>query len=77
MIQRINDLEKEITDVKAWQAEKQRYQLITPWDGCHVYALKDASKGTDPPHWICHIVLRTGESRSCITLISTTDEPAL
>lgn len=53
MIQRINDLEKEIPDVKAWQAEKQRYQLITPWDGCHVYALKDASKGTDPPHWIC------------------------
>ena len=53
MIQRVRDLEEEIARVKAWEEEKQRYQLITPWDGCHVYALKDSCKGTEPPHWIC------------------------
>lgn len=53
MIQKIRDLQEEVARVKAWDKTKQRYQLITPWDGCHVYALKDASKGTDPPHWIC------------------------
>ena len=53
MIQRINDLEKELAQAKAWKEEKERYQLITPWNGCHVYALKESSKGTDPPHWVC------------------------
>jgi primase-polymerase (primpol)-like protein len=53
MIQRVRDLEEEIARVKAWEEEKQRYQLITPWPGCHVYALKESSKGTEPPHWIC------------------------
>ena len=53
MIQRVRDLEEEIAHIKAWEEEKQRYQLITPWDGCHVYALKESCKGTEPPHWIC------------------------
>lgn len=53
MLQKIRDLQDEVAKVKAWDETKQRYQLITPWDGCHVYALKESSKGTEPPHWIC------------------------
>ncbi len=53
MMQRMRDLEEEVARVKAWDETKQRYQLITPWAGCHLYALKESSKGTDPPHWIC------------------------
>ncbi len=53
MVQRIRDLEEEITRMKAWEETKQRYQLISPWNGCHVYALKESSKGPEPPHWIC------------------------
>jgi len=53
MTVRVRDLEKEIADVKAWGDTKQRYQLIAPWDGCYVYALKELCKKTDPPHWIC------------------------
>lgn len=53
MLQRIRDLQEEVARVKAWEDTKQRYQLITPWEGCHVYALKETSKGADPPHWIC------------------------
>jgi len=53
MVQRIRDLEEEIAHIKAWEETKQRYQLISPWKGCHVYALKESSKGPEPPHWIC------------------------
>jgi hypothetical protein len=53
LIKRVHDLEEEIARVRAWEEEKQRYQLIQAWSGCFVYALKEASKGTEPPHWIC------------------------
>ena len=53
MIQKISDLEKEFADMKAWEEEKQRYQLVSPWNGCVVYALKEQCKKTEPPHWIC------------------------
>ncbi len=53
LIQRVHDLEKELMSIKAWEKEKERYQLIEPWRGCFLYALKEASKGTEPPHWIC------------------------
>lgn len=54
MIQQINDLKKEIADIKAWEKEKQRYKLISaPWGGSVLYALKESCKGTEPPHWIC------------------------
>jgi hypothetical protein len=60
MVQRIRDLEQEIARIKAWEAEKQRYQLIAPWPGCFVYALKETSKGTEPPHWICEHCYQDG-----------------
>jgi len=53
MIQRISDLEKEIARVKAWEETKQRYELHQPVRGTFVYALKDQSDATEPPHWIC------------------------
>src|SRR5436309_8136487 len=39
MIQRVRELEQEIAQIKAWEEEKQRYELIAPWSGCFVYAL--------------------------------------
>lgn len=53
MVQKMRQLEDEVRQVRAWEATKQRYQMITPWPGCHVYALKDSDKDSDPPHWIC------------------------
>lgn len=60
MIQRVRDLEQEIAQIKAWKEEKQRYQLIEPWYGCFVYALKESSKGTEPPHYICEHCYQEG-----------------
>ena len=55
MIEHVRDLEEEIARMKAWEGEKQRYQLMHPWKGVAfvVYALKESSKGSEPPHWIC------------------------
>jgi hypothetical protein len=53
LIQEVRDLKKQITDMENWGKEKQRYQLIEPWAGCFVYALKESSKETEPAHYIC------------------------
>ena len=53
LIQEVRDLKQQIMDMENWNDEKQRYQLTSPWVGGFVYALKEACKGTEPPHWIC------------------------
>lgn len=60
LAKRNDDLEKEMASMKAWEKEKERYQLIEPWRGCFVYALKESSKGTDIPHWICEHCYQEG-----------------
>jgi hypothetical protein len=53
LIQRISELEKEIARVKAWEGQKQRYKLHSPWEGATVYALKRSMCEGEPAHWIC------------------------
>lgn len=55
MVQRIRDLEEEVMRIKAWEEQKQRYQMVRPWSGVPalVYALKESCKGAEPAHWIC------------------------
>jgi len=53
MVDEIRTLKEEIAQIKAWEREKQRYQLISPWQGAVVYALKKSMCGSEPPHYIC------------------------
>ncbi|OFW14497.1 MAG: hypothetical protein A3H27_06590 [Acidobacteria bacterium RIFCSPLOWO2_02_FULL_59_13] len=53
MIDRIRELEEEVTRIKAWERQKQRYKLHTPWAGIAVYALKNSMSEGEPAHWIC------------------------
>ena len=54
MIDTIRELKEEIARVKAWEAQKQRYQLQPIWDNTAlVYALKEPMSGGEAPHWIC------------------------
>lgn len=53
LLQQIRDLEKQVADFKAWETEKQRYQLEQIWPGATAYALKAATSGTEPIHWLC------------------------
>jgi hypothetical protein len=53
MLKRVSDLEKEITDLKAWETEKQRYELKAISYGAFAYVLKVETQGSEPPHQIC------------------------
>jgi len=53
MIEEIRNLKEQIAHMKAWEEEKQRYKLITPWAGTVLYALKEACSDSEPAHWIC------------------------
>ena len=54
MVDEIRRLKEDIARVKAWEAQKQRYQLQPIWDrAAVVYALKESVSQGEPPHWIC------------------------
>lgn len=54
MVEEIRALKEEVARVKAWEAQKQRYQLTQFRNGPGVvYALKESMSNSEPPHWIC------------------------
>ena len=54
MIEEIRTLKEKIIHMEAWETEKQRYKLTSPWNtGSVVYALKESMKESEPPHYIC------------------------
>lgn len=53
LIQEVRSLKEQIMKLENWENEKARYQLIIPWAGFYVFALKDSAKNGEPPHWIC------------------------
>lgn len=55
LFDRIRELEEELTRAKAWEEQKTRYKLVSPWEDAVavVYALKASCKDSEPAHWIC------------------------
>jgi hypothetical protein len=53
MIEEMRTLKEEMARMKAWDIEKQRYNLTSPWPGTVVYSLKESMSAGEPPHWIC------------------------
>src|SRR5689334_19073320 len=53
LLQRISDLEKQIADIKAWDAEKQKYELKDVGLGSFAYVVKETVRGSELPHEIC------------------------
>jgi cell division protein FtsB len=54
LTQAIHDLEKEIADLEAWDAEKEKYELKQISNvGTVAYMLKPDARGIEPPHWLC------------------------
>jgi len=48
-----DELEKQIVSMKNWETEKQRYALVSIWEGGVAYAVKESMSQGEPPHWIC------------------------
>src|SRR6266404_2284054 len=53
LLQRERDLEAEIVKLKAWDAEKQRYELKELAPGAIAYVLKEDMRNGEPIHWLC------------------------
>ena len=52
-IDRIHDLEAEIARLKAWEGEKERYDLKAVGHGAVAFVLKESMRGSEDPHWLC------------------------
>lgn len=53
LLDRIGALEAEVASLKAWDTEKQRYELKNIGNGAVAYMLKATARGSEPPHWLC------------------------
>ncbi|KQO45567.1 MULTISPECIES: hypothetical protein [unclassified Methylobacterium] len=53
LVKRIDDLETEITRLKAWDGEKERYELKSLGAGVFAYAPKPGMEGSEPEHKLC------------------------
>lgn len=57
-LDRIRALEAEVARLRAWDAEKRRYELKRVGQGTVAYVLKPEARGAEPPHWLCPDCLR-------------------
>jgi len=53
LLDQVHALEKEITDMETWNAKKDDYELCAVSAGALAYMLKQSTRGTEPPHWLC------------------------
>lgn len=53
LLERVNVLEKKISEFEAWEAERKRYQLEQFEPGVSVYVLKEEMAAGDPIHHAC------------------------
>jgi hypothetical protein len=58
---RIRALETEVARLKAWDAEKEKYELKSVGRGVVAYMLKPEERGAEPPHWLCPTCYAKGE----------------
>lgn len=61
LVERVRDLEGQIADMKAWEAEKQRYKLVSPFSGAMVYAVQKHMSNGEPPHYLCTSCYKAGK----------------
>lgn len=53
LLERVSGLEKEMTRLKAWDAEKERYQLTEVSPGVFAYTVKPGMEAGEPFHMLC------------------------
>jgi hypothetical protein len=53
LVERTRALEREVARFKAWDAEKQRYELKRWGHGAFAYVLKGSEAGGEPIHALC------------------------
>lgn len=61
LVKRVDELEKEMTDLKAKASEKQRYQLKDFGAGTFAYELKESEARGEPIHRACPTCYQKGQ----------------
>lgn len=61
LIDRVRELEKQVADLKAWEAEKQRYEMVALAPNVIAYAAKEAMRGSEPMHLFCGNCFNKGQ----------------
>ena len=61
MLERVDLLKKEVAELKAWDAEKARYELHKLPAGGLVYCVKEEARGSEPSHCICASCYQKGQ----------------
>lgn len=61
LIEKIGYLEKELASLKAWETEKQRYELKELAAGVFAYRLKESMAGGEPIHDLCAACYKHGK----------------
>ena len=49
----VTALESQLKAVGDWEAQKERYSLVSPWRAGQAYALKRSHAGGEEAHWMC------------------------
>ncbi len=60
-LERIRELEKQLTDLEAWDTEKERYELKEVYPGAFARVLKPTAHAGEPPHWLCTACYKRGQ----------------
>jgi hypothetical protein len=61
LVERIRELEEEVTGFKAWDAEKERYTPTDIGGGTFAYAFKKGMERGEPPHRLCVACYNKGQ----------------
>jgi seryl-tRNA synthetase len=53
LLEEVRTLKKKVTDLEAWETEKERYELVALSPNVMAYSIKAAARGSEPVHYIC------------------------
>jgi hypothetical protein len=60
LVEQVGDLEKEVTRLKTWDADKQRYKLAELRPGVFARSLKEGMENGEPSHQLCDACYEAG-----------------
>lgn len=61
LIDQVRGLEADIAALRAWDAERERYELRSPGTGAYAYAVKPGVESGEPAHWLCCTCFQAGK----------------
>lgn len=73
LIERVGDLEKEVTRFETWDTEKKKYELKELYSGFFCYILKEAEEAGEAAHAICANCYQRGSK----SILQSNGEPQM